>query len=85
MFCRLSEDGIFGARTKASCPIVRYGARGNITWLIQAMLYCRGYSTNGIDGIYGAGTKNAVYNFQRNNSLVSDGVCGKNTFEKLFK
>ena len=82
---RLSEDGIFGARTKASCPIVRIGARGNITWLIQAMLYCKGYSTNGIDGIYGQGTKNAVYNFQRNNGLSADGVCGKNTFEKLFK
>ena len=82
---RLSEDGIFGINTKKACPIVRIGARGNITWLIQAMLYCKGYNTNGIDGIYGQGTKNAVYNFQRNNSLLADGVCGKNTFEKLFK
>lgn len=81
----LVEDGIFGARTKASCPIVRKGARGNITWLIQAMLYCRGYNTNGIDGIYGDGTFNAVCNFQKNNGLIADGICGKNTFEKLFK
>lgn len=81
----LSIDGIFGAKTKSACPIVRKGARGNITWLIQAMLYCRGYNTNGIDGVYGDGTKNAVYNFQKNNGLLSDGICGKNTFEKLFK
>lgn len=81
----LVEDGIFGARTKASCPIVRKGASGNITWLIQAMLYCRGYNTNGIDGIYGDGTFNAVCNFQKNNGLIADGICGKNTFEKLFK
>lgn len=80
----LSIDGIFGAKTKSACPIVRKGARGNITWLIQAMLYCRGYNTNGIDGVYGDGTKNAVYNFQKNNGLLSDGICGKNTFEKLF-
>lgn len=82
---KLSVDGIFGAKTKAACPIVRQGARGNITWLIQAMLYCRGYSTNGIDGVFGQGTKNAVYNFQRNNKLTADGIVGKNTFEKLFK
>lgn len=81
----LSIDGIFGAKTKSACPIVRKGAKGNITWLIQAMLYCRGYNTNGIDGVYGDGTKNAVYNFQKNNGLLSDGICGKNTFEKLFK
>lgn len=81
----LVEDGIFGARTKASCPIVRKGASGNITWLIQSMLYCKGYSTNGIDGIYGDGTFNAVCNFQKNNGLIADGICGKNTFEKLFK
>lgn len=81
----LSIDGIFGAKTKSACPIVRKGAKGNITWLIQAMLYCRGYNTNGIDGVYGDGTKNAVYNFQKNNGLIADGICGKNTFEKLFK
>lgn len=81
----LSIDGIFGVKTKSACPIVRKGARGNITWLIQAMLYCRGYNTNGIDGVYGDGTKNAVYNFQKNNELIADGICGKNTFEKLFK
>lgn len=48
----LAEDGIFGPRTKAKCPNVRKGARGNITKLIQAMLYCQGYNTNGVDGIF---------------------------------
>lgn len=80
----LSVDGIFGPATKSKCPVVRKGARGNITWLIQAMLYCKGYSTNGIDGIYGDGTFNAVKLFQKNNGLIQDGACGPNTFEKLF-
>ena len=82
---KLNEDGIFGPATKSKCPVVRKGARGNITWLIQAMLYCRGYNTNGIDGIYGDGTFNAVKLFQKNNGLISDGNVRKNTFEKLFK
>lgn len=82
---RISEDGIFGPATKNACRIVSKGARGNITWLIQAKLYCIGYSTNGIDGIYGNGTQEAVRRFQANNGLIRDGICGKNTFEKLFK
>ena len=82
---RISEDGIFGPATKNACRIVSKGARGNITWLIQAKLYCIGYSTNGIDGIYGNGTQDAVRRFQANNRLIRDGICGKNTFEKLFK
>jgi peptidoglycan L-alanyl-D-glutamate endopeptidase CwlK len=81
----LSVDGIFGPATKSACPIVRKGAQGNITWLIQAMLSIKGYSTNGIDGIYGNGTYNAIKTFQRNNGLSADGIVGKNTFEKLFR
>lgn len=80
----LVVDGIFGNATKNACINVGYGARGNITWLIQAMLVCRGYNL-AIDSIYGVGTKNNVIAFQRNNGLYADGIVGKNTFEKLFK
>ena len=59
--------------------------RGNITWLIQARLYTLGFNTNGVDGIYGSGTKNAVAKYQSSVNISSDGICGKNTFEKLFK
>lgn len=81
----LVVDGIFGSKTKNACRIVSKGARGNITYLIQAELYIRGYNTNGIDGIFGNGTRNAVISFQRNMGLAQDGIVGKNTFEKLFK
>ena len=82
----LVEDGILGVATQRvmNRAIIRIGARGNITWLIQACLYIKGYSTNGIDSIFGQGTKNAVYNFQRNNNLIADGIVGKNTYLKLF-
>lgn len=81
----LNVDGIFGAKTKAACINVRQGAKGNITYLIQAMLYCKGYNTNGVEGIFGKGTASAVKKFQSAMGISADGIVGKNTFEKLFK
>lgn len=81
----LVVDGIFGAKTKAKCPVVSRGANGWITWTIQSMLYCRGYNPGYLDGVYGSGTENQIRNFQRNNGLIADGICGKNTFDKLFR
>jgi peptidoglycan hydrolase-like protein with peptidoglycan-binding domain len=82
----LVEDGILGVKSQQALSrvIVRKGAQGNITWLIQACLNIKGYSTNGIDGIFGSGTSNAVYRFQQNNGLAKDSIVGKNTFLKLF-
>lgn len=81
----LAVDGIFGAKTKSACVTVKQGAKGNITYLIQAMLWCKGFNTNGIEGIFGKGTTSAVRKFQTVMGLSVDGVVGKNTFEKLFK
>ena len=81
---RLVIDGIFGSATKSACPNLKVGMSGNITWLVQAMLYIKGYSLS-IDGIYGSDTRNKVIAFQKANGLSADGICGKNTFEKLFK
>jgi peptidoglycan hydrolase-like protein with peptidoglycan-binding domain len=83
----LVEDGILGVKSQQALSrvIVRKGAQGNITWLIQACLNIKGYSTNGIDGIFGSGTSNAIYRFQQNNGLAKDSIVGKNTFEKLFR
>lgn len=80
----LDEDGIWGPKTKNASIIVKQGAKGNITKLIQSMLYFKGYDTNGIDGIFGEGTTKAVKRFQGNQGLSVDGIVGKNTFEKLF-
>lgn len=81
---KLSVDGIFGAKTKGMCPTVTNGSRGNITWLIQAKLICFGYNLK-LDSIYGDKTEATVKQFQKKYNLKQDGICGKNTFEKLFK
>ena len=77
-FSNQKVDGIPGPNTLAGCPLVRKGARGNITRLLQERL---GVAQ---DGIFGNNTYNAVYNFQRNKGLSADGIVGQNTWRKLL-
>ena len=58
-FSNQKVDGIAGPNTLNGSPMVRRGARGNITKLIQEKL---GISA---DGIFGANTEVAVKNYQR--------------------
>lgn len=81
---KLETDGVFGSLTKSKCPLLKIGAKGNITWLVQAMLICKGYNLK-LDGDFGSNTQNAIMQFQKSHGLTVDGECGKNTFEKLFK
>lgn len=84
---KLVIDGIFVTATKRACPVLKNGMSGNITWLVQSMLLIKGYSVGNSsnDSIYGSGTISGVKSFQSKNGLVVDGLCGSNTFEKLFK
>lgn len=77
-FSNQKVDGIAGPNTLNGSPMVRRGARGNITKLIQEKL---GISA---DGIFGANTEVAVKNYQRTNGLLVDGIVGRNTWRKLL-
>lgn len=81
---KLAVDGIFGTNTYNACINVRQGAEGNLTKLIQMMLFIRGYNIS-IDGIFGDETAVTLGQFQNDNGLSSDRICGKNTFKKLFE
>ena len=80
----LAVDGIWGPKTRAACVNVRKGARGNITKVLQGVLICNNYDTNGFDGIFGSGTESAVRQYQAKRGISADGIAGKNTFAKLF-
>jgi N-acetyl-anhydromuramyl-L-alanine amidase AmpD len=80
----LVVDGVFGIKTHTACEKLRIGAKGNITYLLQARLACLGYNTNGVDGVFGNGTLNAVKQFQKAKGIVVDGVVGQVTWGKLF-
>ena len=77
-------DGYAGPNTVNGCPLVKQGARGNITKLLQEKLNSLGYGTNGIDGIFGGGTTQAVKKFQRDRGLAVDGIVGRGTWSKLI-
>ncbi|CAM2079613.1 MAG: N-acetylmuramoyl-L-alanine amidase [uncultured Clostridium sp.] len=83
-FSKQNVDGIAGPATLAGCPILRKGASGNITKLLQEKLVKLGYNTNGVDGIFGSGTYSAVREFQKTRGLSADGIVGQNTWRKLL-
>ncbi|MEE0728425.1 MAG: peptidoglycan-binding domain-containing protein, partial [Clostridium saudiense] len=85
-FSNQTVDGIPGPNTLKGCPIMRQGARGNITKLLQEKLINLGYNLGqyGADGVFGAATYNAVVKFQKANGLTPDGIVGQNTWRKLL-
>ena len=83
-FSNQKIDGIPGANTLKGCPTLKKGASGNITKLLQEKLVKLGYSTNGVDGIFGSGTYYAVREFQKTRGLSADGIVGQNTWRKLL-
>ena len=78
-FGNLLIDGIVGQATRNALPLIKKGARGEITKFIQLRV---GASP---DGIFGNDTELSVKYFQRMNGLCDDGIVGKNTWYILLK
>lgn len=66
-------------------PVLRKGDSGPYVTLLQTQLVQRAYTLPkyGIDGKYGAETVDAVKEFQRDNGLNADGICGPATWKAL--
>ena len=62
---------------------LRVGSRGEDVKTVQTKLKRWGYYSGGVDGIFGAQTKDAVVKFQQTNSLTADGVVGPTTAKAL--
>lgn len=65
--------------------IVKSGSRGNLIKILQEKLIAKGYSCgpDGIDGIFGMDTLNAVKQLQKDARIAVDGVVGKDTWAIL--
>ena len=63
--------------------VLRQGSKGGEVQEVQRRLKQWGYYSGAVDGIFGAGTKQAVIAFQKKNGLVADGIVGKDTFKAL--
>ena len=70
----LTVDGIYGTKTEAKLIEVIKN--------MQTLLNNKGYNLV-IDGYVGDKTISALKDFQKNNGLTVDGICGKNTMAKL--
>ena len=64
-------------------PQLKRGSVSNYVCIAQDDLNTLGFRTNGLDGIFGAGTQNAVINYQKSKGLTADGIVGCNTWRSL--
>jgi Putative peptidoglycan binding domain len=70
-------------RANADQPFASVKSSGPGVANLQQLLADRGYYSGTIDGQFGAGTKAAVVQFQSDNGLTADGVCGNATWVAL--
>ena len=61
-------------------PILKRGSKGEDVRYLQTKLVGFGYDPKGIDGEFGPGCEAAVKQFQKDNSLVVDGIVGPATW-----
>ena len=76
----LLVDGFYGPKTLKACPMIKFGATGNITKWLQKRLKLALQ-----DGKFGNGTNAAVRNYQNVLGLTADGVVGQGTWDALLK
>ena len=88
---RALEAQVMGGARKSTVPVESYQGSTYRTPSgfevpaidIQKALKGAGYYSGGIDGKIGPDSREALRNFQRDNGLTADGVCGKQTWTKL--
>ena len=64
-------------------PILRQGSSGPDVTELQQKLKDLGFDPNGVDGNFGAGTRDAVIAFQQSKGLQADGIAGPATLAAL--
>ncbi len=64
-------------------PTLKQGSLSVYVLIAQDDLNTLGFSTGGLDGIFGSRTNNAVIRYQRSRGLTADGIIGCNTWRSL--
>ena len=85
----LSVDGIRGAKTDAALGnhYVKYGETQYLVTAVEILLMLKGYNPGGVEcpGQFGTGLKAAVGQYQKDNRLTVDYICGPATFKSLIE
>lgn len=84
-YSNTTSSGSTTATANQSSYILSLGSSGSKVKELQQNLIKLGYScgTLGADGSYGAGTANAVKEFQKKNGLSADGIAGYQTLTAI--
>ncbi len=77
------EQLVGNASNSTNPNTIKYGDTGSRVTELQTMLTKLGYSVGGIDGRFGTGTLKAMVQFQKDNNLTPDGLCGSQTLNML--
>ena len=82
---RQAEDPPWDEDKDMDYPTIRRGSKGKYVTLLQVKLKDLGYDLGkwGADGDFGAQTEKALKEYQSDNGLKADGICGPLTWEKL--
>jgi peptidoglycan hydrolase-like protein with peptidoglycan-binding domain len=84
----LSVDGGVGTKTKAAMQkykvYIKKGDRNDLVYILQGLLYCRGYDPKGFDGEFGGDTEAAVKKYQKAKKITIDGEAGADTFASIL-
>ena len=67
-----------------SMNLLKRGSSNNDVTVFEILMKKLGYYTDSIDTKYGSGCERACKNFQSQHGLSADGMCGINTWNKLF-
>ena len=81
-FHKAEEQGV-AAEQILPVAVLRQGSKGGEVKEVQRRLKLWGYYKGNADGVFGAGTREAVIAFQKKNGLKADGVVGKSTYKAL--
>lgn len=78
-------DRRFGrpACSSGGFPLIKRGSISTYVLIAQDDLNTLGYSTGGLDGVFGARTQEAVRQYQQKVGLTADGIIGCNTWRAL--
>ena len=67
-------------------PALKKGSKGNTVRAMQTLLIGYGYTCGccGADGVFGEATEAGLRNFQMDNRLIVNGICGLRDWAKLL-
>ncbi|MFH0069658.1 peptidoglycan-binding protein [Peribacillus sp. NPDC056705] len=81
---KLIVDGKWGPKTKTATVTLKKGAAGNITWILQAALYLKGFHPGSLDGEFGGKTEAALFQYQKASKISADKLAGQETWDELL-